>query len=148
MKKRIDIEAGEFTYGQRIALGRLLSDNSKADWEKLEGTFDILYNKHIKAAQYRHYLPEFEKILQGVQHWMQLEAQLLHYEPSPDEIAAGCNNLQTSEMGSVYKLARDFGVLPNVILDMQYADVFAVLWNDAEMAAYNKRLMNIQNRKR
>ena len=39
----LDIEGGEFTYGNRIALGAILSDESRSEYQRLKAAFRELY---------------------------------------------------------------------------------------------------------
>lgn len=140
---KIDVQAGALTYGQRLELGKVLGGDG-TDVDKFVGVFRVLYGEEVKPKDYIRRYAEFVEICDGIRYWVDAEQRLLHYEPTAEELRAGCRTLQTTELGAAIRLAKDFGCKPADIFAMAYSDVFAILWHNKEMADYEKRLAKIQ----
>lgn len=138
----------KITYAQRIELGQILSDNTTEDSEKLLSAIECVFNRRPNVATIQHYAKRFENICETMKHWIDCEQKMLAYTPTADEINAGFNDLKTTTFGTAIDLAERFGVLPQTILDMDYEDIFSILWHTKEMKDYEERLYKIKNSKR
>lgn len=149
MYNRKDVKV-DITYGERIELGALLATQNEEDYYYLSNAFKILYKRNMSGIkEYKMFAEDFQSnVIDGIVYWMELEREYLSSEATSDEIAAGANEMKTAKMGTIYKLARDYGQDPDTILEWKYTKVFGILWNDAELARYEKRLNEIHNNKR
>ena len=151
---RVDVRGGRATYGQMVELGRVL-DKARiepADEQAtLKALIRVLHPQTDPAINYDNVQYAIE-IIQAVHYWKEKEAELLHYEPSPEEKAAGYEVLaaKTGPTSVAITLAEKFGVHngPDEVFQWPYASVFMVLFIDLERYKFQKRLSDIRERKR
>lgn len=144
---RLDIEGGDFTYGNRIALGQIFQDDSVSAYKRLKSAFRELYGYSARLLPLRARVRRFTAISRGVTAWIKKEQALLHYEPTADELAAGLEDFskRVGDINTPNALARKYGCDPEVILGWSYAKVFGILWSDLEDAKYQRKLNKIIN---
>jgi hypothetical protein len=141
---KIDVKAGELTYGQRIDLGELFA-SQKDDVEKFRQTFQILHNTapdFSNAEEMKTRLAYYTEIIDGMKFWIEKEKQLLDYKPEPEEIRAGIKELseKTGAYGTIKAIAKNYAKDPDEILQWKYGKVFGILYTDLEEYNYSKRL--------
>src|ERR1035437_9486303 len=88
----IDIKKGDMNFGQRIELGKIISTES-SELEKFEKVFVCLHEFKPEPKEYESLLVYFGEIIEGLKHWIELEAVMLKYEASEDEKKAGVKEL-------------------------------------------------------
>lgn len=141
---KIDIKGGDITFGQRIEVGRIISDNSKTEMQMFEETFECLYGSKPKIGptNVKKYLLEFEEIIEGILFWIEKEKTLLKYDPSPEEIRAGINDLaaKIGEFGTVKAIAKAYSLDPDEVLKWKYGKVFGILYTDLEEHKFQVKL--------
>jgi len=144
MLERIDIKAGDLTYGQRIELGNLYA-SQKSEVDKFKETFHILHNVKIDFSnlkQMKMYVEYFQQIVDGLQFWFEKEKTLLEYIPEPEEVRAGIKELgeKVGYFGAIKTLAKNYSQDPDDILEWKYGKVFGIIYTDFEEFKYQKRL--------
>lgn len=146
---KIDIKKGSMTFGQRIELGRILS-NTDDELVKFESIFQCLHNFKPKLTEYAALTPYFKAILEGVAHWVNAETIMLKYEPTQEQKQAGIKALSKAigEMGTVDALAEKYGIDPDVVLGWEYAKVFGILFADLEKSKFQTRYNKIIEKKK
>jgi ribosomal protein S24E len=146
---RINIKDGELTFGQRISLGELFS-SEKSEMEKFEETFLILHNQKPDPKDYKKLVGYFSEIMDGLKFWVEQEATLLKYEPTPEEIKAGIRDLskEIGEFGTVKALAKAYHVDPDVIFTWKYGKVFGILYTDLREHMYSRRFQKVLESKK
>ena len=134
---KIDVKVGKLTFGQRIELGKIMSEDIDEE-QKFLKTFKCLYNYEAKPIFYKSLLSDFEEIIEGLKFWMIQESTLLKYEPTPEELKAGIKELsiRTGEMGTIKALAKAYSCDPDNVLKWEYGKVFGILFTDLEEYKY------------
>lgn len=146
---RIDMEGGQFTYGNRIALGEIFSDTSKDAYRKLKDAFRELYGYSPTLLPIKCRVKALDAILDGFKEWIEKEKDMLAYKPTADEEKAGIREL-TQKVGSlatIDALAEKYGKDPDDILKWDYAKVFGILFTDLEKHKYHRRFDAVINAK-
>ena len=140
----IDIKGGEMTFGQRIDLGKLFSENI-TELQMFEKTFKILHNTTPSIIQYRRLLPYFKRILEGLKFWSEQEASLLKYEPTIEEKQAGVVEFakKVGEFATIKSLAKAYSCDPDDILKWKYGKVFGILYTDLEEHKFNQKYQKV-----
>lgn len=146
MLKEIDIKAGAMTFGQRIELGKIFSNQDLPEIEKFCQTFECLHDIRPKAKDFSKYVPYFTRIAEGMLHWAEMESTHLKHEPTPKQVAAGIKKLseKTGDMGTVISLASRFTYTLDEVLLLNYSVVFVILLDDLEKYKYEKRFMEMK----
>lgn len=146
----IDIEKGDLTYGQRIELGRILSDADMGDYARLCAAFECLYDIRPSLLKIKAYIAEYERIIKGIQHWVDVEAQMLHYDPTPEEQQAGVEQYHQAvgELATLHAIAKAYSQDPDTIYNWKYSKVFGILLNDLESFKYQQRLNKVYSKKK
>lgn len=146
----IDIKAGDITYGQRIELGKALADATLDDWGRFCRVFDILYHFKPKIVLASKYVREYERIIEGVRYWVEVESQMLHYEPTQDEQRAGLEQYAKAvgELATLHTIAKEYAQDPDAVYNWKYSKVFGILLNDLESLKYQQRLNNLYKSKK
>ena len=144
MVEEIDIKGGKLTYGQRIELGRILGDEKMYSSRRFRDAIVCLY-PDAKPEYDTEWLTVYEHILEGVKYWMEAERTMLHYDPTPEEVAAGCEQLgaKIGPMMTVMTLAEKFGQDPDTILGWEYGKVFGLLYANLERSKFVARYQKI-----
>jgi hypothetical protein len=147
IKRKIDIKGGELTFGQRIEIGKILVEKDLEDFDRFRQTYKCLYKKEpsLTITSARDAASEFEEIIEGIVFWIKKEAELLKYEPSPEEQRAGIIGLaaKIGEFGTVKAIAKTYGQDPDEILKWKYGKVFAILYTDLEEHKFQIKLQKI-----
>lgn len=143
----IDIPAGDFTYGNRIALGQIFADESTSAYKRLCAAFRELYGYPARLLPLKRRVRVLTALSRGVAEWIEKEQQLLTYEPSQDEKAAGLEEYahRVGDISTPNAIAGKFGLDPDTVLRWPYAKVFGILWADLEGAKYERKLNKVIN---
>ena len=145
----VDIKGGKLTFAQRIELGEIFGNGDMSEVEKFERAIKCIYGKKIKPNQYGQYVGKFRAIVEGLQYWCEVEARMLHSEPTTDERAAGIEEYSKNIgiFGTVKAIAKTFGQDPDDVLQWEYGKVFSILYTDLEDYKYQRRLNKVIERK-
>lgn len=156
--EQIDVRGGRATYGNMVTLGRILEAESKKQAEGI--TSDVEVIKQLISVLHPDVEPAINitnvkyasEIAQAVRFWREREAEKLKYTPTDEEKQAGYDALATATgpTGVASTIAEKFGVSegPDAVFRWPYASVFMVLYIDLERYKFQKRLTDIQERKR
>lgn len=142
---QLDLEGGEFTYGNRIALGEIFSDENRSEYQRLGAAFRELYGYSCRVLPIRLRLRAFERIVTGMTGWVGKEQEMLHYEPSADELAAGIRELsrRVGSFSTIKALAKSYGRDPDEILQWDYAKIFGILYTDLEEHKFEEKYAKV-----
>ena len=143
-------EEGGFSYGQRIEVGMVLSDESLTEYRRLIAAWRVLYGWPARLMPPRIRVRRLARMVAGIQHWFNLEAQELKYIPTVEEERAGLKSLtaEVGVMGTVNALAQKFGMDPDAVLRWEYAKVYGILRSDLKEFLYSRRLSEQYNRQK
>lgn len=146
MYKKVDIQGGDMTFGQRIELGQILTDALLSPLDKFEKVFQCLHEFIPIPEEYSKHVDYYSEILKGLEFWAQKENELLHYEPTPKEKRAGIKDLaaKTGEFGTIKALAKAYNKDPDDILLWKYGKVFGILYTDLEEYKYHLRYSELK----
>ncbi len=149
LSSKIDIKAGDMTFGQRIELGKIFSGKDD-ELLKFEKTFNCLHNFQPKLTEFKRLVPYFEEIVEGLKHWSTTEAKMLKYIPTPEEKQAGIMDLskKIGEMGTVKAIAKTYAMDPDVVLGWNYSKVFGILYTDLEESKFNRKYQKVISNKK
>lgn len=144
----IDVKGGDVTFGQRLELGMIFSQE-KPEHEVFLEAIECAYGRRPDPNEYKNAIPAFKILLEGIQFWIDAEAKHLKCSPTAEEIEAGIEayNRAVGEMGTVYALADKFKLDPDIILGWKYGKVFGILVKQHEDNKFQKRYNEIINRK-
>lgn len=150
MLKEIDVKAGDITYGQRLELGEIFQNSETSDRQKYEQAILCVYGEKPNILNARQYVRLFNGIVEGLQHWTEIESKLLQYEPTSDERLAGVEQYQKAvgNLATLHSIARSFGQDPDTVWNWKYSKVFGILLNDLESHKYQQRLNKLISSKR
>ena len=134
--------AGMFSYGQRIEVGQVFDNDELSAYEKMKQAWRVLYGWNGRLMPPRLRVKMFNRMLDGLKYWADLEKAELHYTPTAEEERAGLARLnsEVGAMGTVNALAQKFGKDPDEILRWEWAKVFGILRTDLKEYLYNRRL--------
>lgn len=132
------------TFGQRIELGRIITNKGISEYERFRGVLRCLH-KDWSIAQIVDSLDYYEQILEGVLYWVQREGRELHYEPTAEERLAGIEALSRNvgEMSTIMAIATDLKQDPDEVLRWKYGKVFNILYTNLQSHLYRERLEKI-----
>lgn len=138
----IDVDAGEFTYQNRIAFGELFGREDLTDYQKLAEAHREIYGYSARWLPRRVRLRRFAEIAEGLADWVKLEQMELKHNPSPEEIAAGIEEYskEVGEDGTVSALAEQFGQTPMEVRRWPYAEAFRYLRANAKNGQFREKL--------
>lgn len=141
-------EEGTFTYGQRIGIGEILRNEDASEYQRLKDCWKELYGWSPRLMPRRMRKRRFDRMIDGIRYWVDLEAETLKYDPTPDQERAGIKNMfaQVGHMGTVKALAEKFGKDPDVILSWEWAKVYGILHADLKEYEYERRLTRIMSK--
>jgi len=150
IKSKIDIKAGDITFGQRIELGKILANNDYPELIKLEKVFMCLHGFQPKPKDYLSLMHYFSLIADGLKHWIEVESIMLKHEPTYEEKQAGIKELTKNieEFGTVKALAKAYSQDPDEILLWKYSKVFGILYTDLEEYKYQVRYNKVIQKKK
>lgn len=134
---------GEFTYGQRIMIGQILSDQERSWYQRLKACWKELYGWNARLLIPALRVRMFDRMTEGIRYWVDLEQKTLKYEPTTDEQRAGILelNAEVGHMGTIKALAEKFGVDPDIILTWKWGKVYGILYADLKEALFQRKLM-------
>lgn len=138
----IDWESNDFTYGQRIELGEIFSEEETSEYYKLCKAFKVMYGYSRKWLPVRMRVRKFNGIALGLKGWIDKEREMLKYNPSSEEISAGIKELseKVGNMSTIKQLAKAYSIDPDEVLKWSYAKVFAILYTDLEERKFEQKL--------
>lgn len=142
-------EEGEFTYAQRIELGEVFQNDSLSDYRKMKAAWKVLYGWNARWMNPWRRKKAFERMLEGLKYWINLERENLKYDPTPEEQRAGLLRLseQVGEMGTIKALAEKFGIDPDVILTWHWGKVYGLLFADLKETEFQRRMLDQMKKK-
>lgn len=138
---KIDIKAGNCSFGQYIGLKKLIR-SATDEVEIVEGLFKELHNYNIKPSEYLKAVPYINEISDAMLYWQEQENALLNYEPTQEEKNAGIEQLSKNigELATIKALAKDYSQDPDYILEnWKWGKVFGILYSDLETYKYQER---------
>lgn len=151
MKSRVDIRGGQMTFGQRIELGRILTDKGRSEAQKFRDALKCLHPEATRAElrPTSAKLLYWRDILEGIAYWVKREGAELKYTPTEEEKQAGIAKLSkvTGEMATIMSLAKDYGTDPDDILSWKYAKVFNILFVNLQQHLFRQRLGRVYEKK-
>lgn len=146
--RHIDVRGGQMTFGQRIELGRILTDPSTSEASKAIAVMRCL-DPDWETTEMPQSIEYFAEVIEGLTYWIKRETAELKYDPSEEEQSAGIGQLSkmTGEMGTIMALAKDYGKDPDEILSWKYGKVFNILYTNLQSHLYQERLMKLRERR-
>ena len=132
MIQRIDIQGGQMTFGQRIELGRIITEKELTDIDKMKEGMQCLGAKW-SLRNTSEIVEYWYDVLMGIKYWIEREQTELKYEPSAEEKAAGIAQLSlvVGEMATITALAKDYSKDPDEILEWKYGKVYNCRWRSS-----------------
>lgn len=129
------------TFGQRIELGRILSEPELSEYERFRQSM-LCIDPTWNVADMKEGVEYFDEVLDGILFWINREKTELKYNPSADELAAGIEvlSLRVGEMSTIMALAKDYSKDPDEILEWKYGKVFNILFTNLQSFLYRDRL--------
>lgn len=148
MIQRIDIKGGQMTFGQRIELGRIITDKDLTDLDKMKEGMQCLGAKW-SLRNTPEIVEYWYEVLGGIKYWIEREQAELKYEPSAEEKAAGIAqfSLAVGEMATITALAKDYSKDPDDILEWKYGKVYNLLFTNLQSHLFRERLNKELERK-
>lgn len=148
MIQRIDIQGGQMTFGQRIELGRIITDKELTDIDKMKEGMQCLEVKW-NLRNTSEIVEYWYEVLMGIKYWIEREQTELKYEPSAEEKAAGIAQLSlvVGEMATITALAKDYSKDPDEILEWKYGKVYNLLFTNLQSHLFRERLNKELERK-
>lgn len=139
---KIDVKAGDLTFGQRIELGYILQDPKTDEFDKMSAGLKALGYRSVNPIKRVKY---WKEVLEGMLYWAKREREL-QYNPTAEEKAAGIHELSKliGDMGTVLALAKDFSVDPDEVLRWKYGKVYNILYVNLQNYLFEKRLASKQ----
>ena len=155
---RVDMDAGEFTYGNRIVLGEIFRSKCESTdqvaqnahyVEQLRAAHKEIYGYSLRWLTKRRRKRRIEEIVKGFADWVKLEGIELHREPTPEELSAGVKaySEKVGDKATVLALADQFKTDPDTIKSWRYAKVFECLVADFQKSQFEERLFKVQSKK-
>lgn len=148
MIQRIDIQGGQMTFGQRIELGRIITEKELTDIDKMKEGMKCLEVKW-SLRNTSEIIEYWYEALMGIKYWIEREQTELKYEPSAEEKAAGIAQLSlvVGEMATITALAKDYSKDPDEILEWKYGKVYNLLFTNLQSHLFRERLNKELERK-
>mgnify|MGYP000503518280 FL=1 len=148
MIQRIDIQGGQMTFGQRIELGRIITEKELTDIDKMKEGLQCLGAKW-SLRNTSEIVEYWYEVLMGIKYWIEREQTELKYEPSAEEKAAGIAQLSlvVGEMATITALAKDYSKDPDEILEWKYGKVYNLLFTNLQSHLFRERLNKELERK-
>lgn len=148
MIQRIDIQGGQMTFGQRIELGRIITEKGLTDIDKMKEGMQCLGAKW-SLRNTSEIVEYWYEVLMGIKYWIEREQTELKYEPSAEEKAAGIAQLSlvVGEMATITALAKDYSKDPDEILEWKYGKVYNLLFTNLQSHLFRERLNKELERK-
>ena len=146
--RKINIKEGQMTFGQRIELGRILTDPNLTELDKFRASM-VCIDPKFSIREMPRCIDYWAEVLEGITYWIEREKKELHYDPTEEEKAAGIASLSkyTGEMSTIMSLAKDYGKDPDEILGWKYGKVFNILFTNLQGHLYQVRLQKVREKK-
>lgn len=145
--KIIDIKKGEMTFGQRIGLGNILSNNSLSEYQKFEQSITCLYNNKPSKFSMKKWVNIFDGIVNGIIFWSEQENKELAYELTDEQKRAGYGKpSKWSTLSTADTIAIKYKLDPDVVLDWKYSKVFGILAKDLDEHKKNEAYHKIMSK--
>lgn len=144
---KCDIKGGQMTFGERIALGRIIS-GGQIEVEQFKACMAVMCPGHkVKFTQEE--MAYWHEILVGIKYWVHREQKELKYNPTAEEVAAGIDQLtmKVGEMSTITALAEKFAKDPDEILLWKYGKIFNILYNNLQSYLYKVNLDKVIKQK-
>ncbi len=137
----IDVKGGQMTFGQRIELGKIITDDTLTEYQKFKQAM-LCLDPTWQVHEIDTTLGYWYEVIEGISHWVHREAVELKYKPTADELAAGVEalGLAVGEMSTIMALAKDYAQDPDEILKWKYGKVFNILYTNLHSFLYRERL--------
>lgn len=137
----LDIIGGEFTYGNRIAIGNIFGDEKKGIYRRLKEAHSEIYGYSCRWLPKRWRYKRLTAMAEGIRFWVEQEQAKLNYTPTADELAAGIEELgkKVGALSTIKSLAKTFATDPDVILRWPYSKVFGFLHLELQESNFNRR---------
>lgn len=147
--KERDIVAGDFTYGERIELVRILSNDDATDFEKTRDMIELLHDEKPTAEQLAMYAPYASRIAKGINEWLKREHQECYVEPTADQKDAGIEKYaqEVGEMGGIVYLAESRNWTFEQVLKLPYTEVFTIWKVEASRTRFDRRYSELLKRR-
>lgn len=141
---------GDFTYGQRIAVGQIFTDTSRSEYRRMSDAWRELYGWSARLMPPRIRVRRFDRMLDGLRDLVNLEQQLLDYKPTAEEERAGIKDYaqRVGDMGTLKAIAKAYSQDPDSVLKWKYGKVFGILQTDLEEYKYQLRLQKAMSRRK
>ncbi len=146
-----DIAAGDFTFGERIQMGRIFDRSSQADdIERTKQLIECLHDKVIDDQEAENLLPYALEICDAYVNWRKREDSECYVPPQQEAQQAGVEQLaqEIGDMGGVVDMAERFGWSFEQVYKMPYLDVFTIWKVDAARAKFQRRLNKVLSKKK
>lgn len=142
MLKERDIAGGNFTYGERIMLVRILTNDSLTDYEKTKQVIEVLHDTTLQPQELAFYAPYVAKVVQSINEWLKREQSECFVPPTPEQMQAGVEKFaeECGDMGGVVALAESRGWTFKQVLEMPYTDIFTIWKVEAAREKFDRRL--------
>lgn len=133
---------GEFSYGQRISVGQIFTDEGRNEYKRMRDAYRELYGYPVRLLPPHWRVRRLDRMLAGLQKLVELERVLLDYKPSAEEERAGIKDYakRIGDMGTLKALAKAYAQDPDEVLKWKYGKVFGILQTDLEEYKYQTRL--------
>lgn len=146
--QKYTIKEGQFTFGQRIHLGKIVTSKKLTETEMFKQAIQCLHPGYeVKFT--RDEMVYWLEILEGIEWWIAREKKELDYKPTAEEYAAGIEalSLKVGEMTTISALAEKFSKDPDDVLQWKYGKVFNLLVTNLQSFLYRERLKKIYQAK-
>ncbi|MDR2066109.1 MAG: hypothetical protein LBP85_10445 [Prevotellaceae bacterium] len=142
----IDILSERFTFGQRLEFNRL--SELTYDHQIIEAVIYVLYEIKVKPEYYVSVYGHVKDVLTKLNIWNEKE-KALQYEPTPEEIRAGINQIsdKLKEFATVDAIAKRMHISHDDSLKLPYSTVYMMLLADFEHSKFERRLSKIYENK-
>lgn len=144
-----NIAEGEFTYGERIMLMRIMKEDM-GDYERIKEIIQLLHDIEPEPQDAVNLTEYVAQIIKDFGGWLEREQRELFIPPTPEEERAGIKQLSDAcgDMGNVVTLAEEFKCSFEEVYKKPYPEVFTILKVRTERAKYERRLSKEMLRKK
>lgn len=142
---KLDIAGGRFTYGNRIAVGIIFSNDELTDYKKLKALYNELYGYSADWLPRSKRFKVLDRLAEGMADWVKKEQAMLHYEPKDEEKRAGIDDYskKVGDFATIKALAKEYAQDPDTILKWDYGKVFGILYANLEEHKYHERYQRV-----
>lgn len=140
----------DFTYGQRIAIGQIFTDESRSEYQRMADAWKELYGWPCRLMPPKMRHKRLNRMLEGLQKLIDLEQMMLDYKPTAEEERAGIKDYakRVGDMGTLKALAKAYAQDPDKVLEWKYGKVFGILQTDLEEYKYQTRLQRVMSHRK